>query len=763
MTKLCIYIIFIGICFSEVIDGYVYDENQKPIYNAEIYIKQTDNKNMNFSLNAITDIEGYFKIASSNLFSNDNYIILVSHIGYDSKEIIVSILDNLVITLRRKIMDTEQVTVTALGYNTYIKDTPIITQVITKNDILQSSYTTIQDAIQFAIPNIQKVHDIHGNDRVKIQGLDNKFVVFMVDGKRMQGEFAGNFDFSMISLSDVEKIEFIKSGMSTLYGSDAMGGIVNIITQKNQEPKISISYSYDLPTIQSMGLNLGLNYKNFIYKLHFDYNDSPGYDLTDYSIAKTYEEQIHGKIMSSIEYKNEFLSFNYTNKYYRKSIKKYIQNADGSLDVDARNPRYFDYFNSINFSYMFNKDLNFELELANDLYNKSIYFTNYYNNKGATITTAHPQRVDFKSAIQYNMKGHSLYFGFEYDKEIYQAFNVSNPLYDDFVADPDSCLNYITEQVYPIDEISLCDQDNEEIFNNNSEDNAPNEYIMESIFGDENKREIDEYSLFLSDKFLFKSFEFVLGNRFTKYSTYNWRTIPSLSIRMENGLYNYRFNYAKGYRIPSLKEMYYSFEEHSPQIYGNPDLRPSLSDYYSISIESRKLANSYFELFVNEVENMISYISMDDGLYYANGDRIRLYGLNTAFEKSFFQKFKLQLTYSFTEGESNSIELLEGISNHALNIKFNYHFYNNMHLILSSKYTSSKYVILFESGLKRELEGHMISDLIITDRRGKINFKLGIKNLFNYLDASRLDSGSAEHLTSTDPGRRVYFNIGFSL
>ena len=93
-----------------------------------------------------------------------------------------------------------------------------------------SPYNSITDIIEFAIPNVQRIYDPHGN-RVKIQGLDNKFVVFMIDGNKISGEFAGNIDFSMIDISDIERIEVIRSSMSTLYGSDAMGGIINIITK----------------------------------------------------------------------------------------------------------------------------------------------------------------------------------------------------------------------------------------------------------------------------------------------------------------------------------------------------------------------------------------------------------------------------------------------------------------------------------------------------------------------------------------------------
>ena len=113
-----------------------------------------------------------------------------------------------------------------------MKDTPVITHIITSEEIHNSPYNSIRDIIEFVMPNVQKIHDPHGNDPIKIQGLDNKFVVFMIDGNKISGEFAGNIDFSMMNLINIDRIEFVNGAMSTLYGSSAIGGVVNIITKK---------------------------------------------------------------------------------------------------------------------------------------------------------------------------------------------------------------------------------------------------------------------------------------------------------------------------------------------------------------------------------------------------------------------------------------------------------------------------------------------------------------------------------------------------
>ena len=415
MYRLLIFItFFISWSFSleeeYILNGYVQDANEKPIYNVELFVK-------NLSIGTTTDSLGYFTI---KLPLDSDYLLSVSHIAYNPKDIKISeipLLEGVKIYLDKRIININDVVVSALGYSSYIKDTPIITQVITANDIEKSAYISLDEIIQFAIPNVQRVHDPHGTNRLKIQGLDNKFTVFMIDGKRISGEYAGNIDFSLVSLSNIEKIEFVKSGMSTLYGSDAMGGIINIITKKYTKPiHASISYVYNLPTIQSANFDFGFRYGFFNYKLHLDYNNSPGYDLTDFSpLSKTSEENAYGQVTNSFYYMSERLQIDYTNKYYAKKVNRYnsIFNTT-TLEYDTtlyqQNPRYFDYLNTLNVHYLINENVDFNFQVTNDLYNKSYYFPYYYSRypdfQGEIKTSALPVRFDCVSSIKYIQNNH---------------------------------------------------------------------------------------------------------------------------------------------------------------------------------------------------------------------------------------------------------------------------------------------------------------------------------------------------------------------
>ena len=727
MNKLLIYSIlhiFISSLLGNNIKGYVYDSKNIPIYNAEVYIE-------NLSIGSVTDSLGYFEIALPSNFNKKN-IITISHIGYETKKVdIFNEIEIVQVNLEERLIDANQVVVTALGYKSYVKDTPVITHVITSEEIYQSPHNSIRDIIEFVIPNVQRIHDPHGNDRVKVQGLDNKFVVFMVDGNRISGEFAGNIDLSMISISDIERIEIIRSGMSTLYGSDSMGGLINIITKKNSKPiAFSLSYVHDFPTVQSASCNLGVKFlSDFSYKINIDYNNSDGYDLTKYSpLSKTLEENMNYNIKHALYYENEYLSINYINKKYIKQISKYSaifndQTMSRDTTLSRQNPRYSDIVNGFNLDYKMNSTFNIKLKLLNEVYNKNFYFPYYYSEypskSGKEIVSASPERYDYSLGLNVDFKDHLLSLGFEYARENYQSFNI-----------------------YSADGLTI-----EEL----------------SIFQSEDKKTIDEYSLFLIDKFSLLSNELVLGVRSTKYNANNWNLIPSFSLRRNMHGYNLRLNYSKGYRIPSLKELYYSYEDHDPSIYGDPSLKPSLSNYYSIGLESRKSANSSIEFYFNNVLDMISPIYRSDGMYYSNSKEISLYGFNINIQKRIFNHIDINTVYSYTNGVSEDKSMIDGISNHTINTRFKYNIFNQLNVLLTNKYHSDKDVYIYDTGQAQSLEAYSISDVLLSYKYKNILIKAGIKNILNYLDKGRLDINSNEFLSATDPGRRIYFNLMFSI
>lgn len=130
--------------------------------------------------------------------------------------------------------------VSAAGYEQKITDAPASISVITKEDLQKKSYTNLLDAVRdIEGVDIGESTDKSGQGTVSIRGMGADYTLVLVDGKKQNNNgdiYPNNFgglQFANIPpLSMIERIEVIRGPMSTLYGADAMGGVINIITKK---------------------------------------------------------------------------------------------------------------------------------------------------------------------------------------------------------------------------------------------------------------------------------------------------------------------------------------------------------------------------------------------------------------------------------------------------------------------------------------------------------------------------------------------------
>ncbi|MEI3590869.1 MAG: TonB-dependent receptor plug domain-containing protein [Alistipes ihumii] len=127
-------------------------------------------------------------------------------------------------------VDMNEVVVTATRTPLPLKNTPVITRVITSRDIERSGAVTLQQALERELAGVE-FHQAGYGSSLSFQGLDSRYVLFLLDGERIAGETYGNIDYSRIPLSIVSRIEVVRGASSVLYGSNAMGAVVNVITK----------------------------------------------------------------------------------------------------------------------------------------------------------------------------------------------------------------------------------------------------------------------------------------------------------------------------------------------------------------------------------------------------------------------------------------------------------------------------------------------------------------------------------------------------
>ena len=132
-----------------------------------------------------------------------------------------------------------EVVVTGTGTEHYLKDAPVQTEVITGKALDSYQGRSMQDILEGLNASITFNPSDMGSG-IQMNGLGNDYILILINGKRINGDTGGQNDLSIINPANIERIEIVKGAASSLYGSDAIAGVINIITKKNRD-KVSLS------------------------------------------------------------------------------------------------------------------------------------------------------------------------------------------------------------------------------------------------------------------------------------------------------------------------------------------------------------------------------------------------------------------------------------------------------------------------------------------------------------------------------------------
>lgn len=138
--------------------------------------------------------------------------------------------------LEEDLINLQAVTVTGTRTPRVLSNTPVVTQVITAEDIRMLDATNIKDVLVAELPGLEFSFSMDQQVSLNMQGLGGMSILFLMDGERLAGETLDNTDFLRLNTDDIERIEIIKGAASALYGSNSVGAVINIITRKATEP-----------------------------------------------------------------------------------------------------------------------------------------------------------------------------------------------------------------------------------------------------------------------------------------------------------------------------------------------------------------------------------------------------------------------------------------------------------------------------------------------------------------------------------------------
>lgn len=125
----------------------------------------------------------------------------------------------------------DQVVVTGTRTPKSLLSTPVQTLVISGDDIRKADATDLRDLLSQVLPGVEFSYAMNQQTHMNFAGFGGQSVLVLVDGQRLAGETMDDVDFARLDMQDVDHIEIVKSAASALYGSNAAGGVINIITK----------------------------------------------------------------------------------------------------------------------------------------------------------------------------------------------------------------------------------------------------------------------------------------------------------------------------------------------------------------------------------------------------------------------------------------------------------------------------------------------------------------------------------------------------
>lgn len=577
------------------------------------------------------------------------------------------------------------IVVTATRTPLPIKETPVITRVITARDIERKGIATIQEALEDELAGVE-FHQAGYGSSVSFQGLDARYVLFLVDGERMAGETYGNVDFARIPTANIERIEIVRGASSVLYGSNAMGAVINIITKMPDE-KVEVNFSQrfgtpfqrngsealggnatqsDLNTYRNSldkanaknDLSVGLNLGRFRSLTTASYRTSDAYKLVGKEDeVRTYKT---GKLQRMVPKMVPRPGGGMMPEFGENGIPVFVVGSTNSQDTVVRvgpDQRGLsvsglrDWSVGQRFDYKLS-DM-FRFEVSADYYNKHRYdFNGSIMDENPLSNSSKPWT--FETYEGYNVKGLMEHSPNENNK-IYLSFTR-----DEYFRSLDSLSGASTrKQNHSFNNPRLLWTLNAGRWNRLTTGlELLNEQLKFDLNpnGYDDKKNLNTASLYVQDEISTGiPLSFVVGVRGDWNDKFGWHATPKVSAKYDWGNFILRANYASGYRSPSLKELYMELKVPvvgDTYIKGNDQLKAETNHYLSFSAEylTEALnisATLYHSFFRNKID-VIGRIEDNATIYqYGNVDRSEYGGIELLARLRLARNLYLRANYNY--------------------------------------------------------------------------------------------------------------------
>ena len=649
----------------------------------------------------------------------------------------------------------QEVVVTGTGTQHLLKDAPVQTEVISHRQLQQYAGKSIEDILS----GLTASFEFSENDmssRLQMNGLGNSYVLILIDGRRLHGDNGGENDLSLIDPHNIEKIEIVKGASSALYGSDAIAGVINIITKKHREQGIMLentsrfgSYG-DIRQHDGIALNFGRlsSYTNFQLQ-HSDgwqntSEEAPSqteYHITD-SRNMTVNRHTNWQIAERLTYQlTPGLELYADGSIYWKRIYRPCGHHPG-VDVKTWDLQYDNASLSAGGKWKLNDtdiitlDADWKRHAYNYVYTDTTLTDGYVNGRFTNYFPYFPDDKELQSdqrLTNISLKG---VFDLPYEQRLSAGFDyrydwLKAPMR---VAGGKATDN--TEAIYLQDELSLLDP-----------------------------------------------LHLTAGLRLTRNEGFGFRLTPKLSamLKLGDGL-RLRATWSQGFKTPTPKELYYQYIKNMNGVYlylGNTDLKAQHSNYFGVSAEySVGHLTVTIAPYYNKVNDMITLVTIPtkqapgdliskyDPIrvrQYQNMEDAKTYGVDVTVRYQ-TKSFTAGGSYSYLDTEANQYDsendvikpvTIDGMAHHKASVyaTWNHQFSKGYQLGvgLYGRMSSKRYYQIDGDG-----KGYQLWRISTNHQIGKLwRIDAGVDNIFNFVD--RTPHGL--HLGTTSPGRTVYASL----
>ncbi len=180
--------------------------------------------------------------------------------------------------------ESDEIVVTATKSERKLSNVAVPVKVISQKTIQQSGSLRLNNILQEQ-PGLYITNSFGSG--IQVQGLSPDYVLILIDGEPLVGRNGGVLDLNRITVNNIKKIEIVKGPSSSLYGSEAMGGVVNIITQNPVAGALDASLRYGRFQTMDANVSASARLKKFGISASLNRNSSDGYSLTNTAVGKT--------------------------------------------------------------------------------------------------------------------------------------------------------------------------------------------------------------------------------------------------------------------------------------------------------------------------------------------------------------------------------------------------------------------------------------------------------------------------------------------